>query len=775
MLKKNFRLNIPAAALNAQAASNTELRPFVSPAYEDVPIWNILPSYQLYELTFSKNVDTEAENFQTEPPLYEVASPLTSLHEHGSYFPETAASVSPSGSYSSSNGSVDESAMPPLFMPNGSSGSPDEPSHIPDAHFANNASSGSMGLNGLNGANAASARPAVSRGASFSTWENSILANAHLLGRLSDIDKVKAEKIQLQIFFTSAPGACGRETTSYDPGNKEFLQGDQIHGYVLLENLNKVPVLFDMFSVVFEGRVSVNVVESDTRLKPVVFYKFLNMFDYSASWTPAYFDRVDNKIDPRDGTHVQFNVKALEPGVKYKRFFNFTVPDCLLDCACESHQIPRHCQLLPSLGLDRKSFLQRLRQQRDGHLTPKKSGHSPGPYMHSGENSSSEHLGRKAPINPMVRDFSFPDTSINYCVEARLVGKKSAYQKSGLPGADEFIIVKENGVSMRIVPKEMGYLNEDDTLINRRFESFCLDVERIISRGHKLEKGMVVEPTRRSSTVKQVYGGHSGADRFASSNFEVLMPYKKKSLTQNPKVVGMLRAHFSREERIIPYSSPTTYLPVSNFPQKQAPQFIFPLSLEYTSREDPKSSRPPEIKALSAKIVTCTVRSNKYPIPVELSQKMKFDNSLMLKDEFEKNVVEKFGKHLQELSKLIAKHGHHKLGLDHQLMMDIKCLANLQVKNDCLKIGADFIGEVPKWSNADEKGTYYNLFKVKLNFSGLNTKDHSKQVPEHMRGSLCLIPSFESCIVARFYFALVELKLGNGDTLPMKVPIKIQR
>lgn len=795
MLKKNFRLNIPTAALNAQAASNTELRPFVSPAYENVPIWNILPSYQLYELTFSKNVDTEAENFQTEPPLYEVASPLASLHDHGSYFPETAATVSPSASFSSSNGSIDESAMPPLFMPSSSHSSPDEHQHRLDAtldatNTTNNSngpshgfggltgSSGTnspSGYNGASGTNGPIARPAVSRGASFSTWENSILANAHLLGRLSDIDKIKADKIQLLIHFTSAPGACGIETTSYDPGNKEFLQGDQIHGYVLLENLNKVPVLFDMFSVVFEGRVSVNVVESDTRLKPVVFYKFLNMFDYSASWAPAYFDRVDNKIDPRDGTHVQFNVKALEPGVKYKRFFNFTVPDCLLDSACESHQIPRHCQLLPSLGLDRKSFLQRLRQQRDGHLPPKKSGHSPGPYIHASENSSSENLGRKAPINPLVRDFSFPDTSINYCVEARLVGKKSAYQRSGLPGADEFIIVKENGVSMRIVPKEMGYLNEDDTLINRRFESFCLDVERIISRGHKLEKGIVIEPTRRSSTVKQVYGSHTGADRFASSNFEVLMPYKKKSLTQNPKVVGMLRAHFSREERIIPYSSPTTYLPVNGLPQRQVPLFILPLSLEYSSSEDPKSSRPPEIKALSAKIVTCTVRSNKYPIPVELSQKMKFDNSLMLKDEFEKNVVEKFSKHLQELSKLIAKHGHHKLGLDHQLMMDIKCLANLHVKNDCLKIGADFTGEIPKWSNADEKGTYYNLFKVKLNFSGLNTKDHSKQVPEHMRGSLCLIPSFESCIVARFYFALVELKLGNGDTLPMKVPIKIQR
>lgn len=736
MLKKGFRLNIPAAALNANASnSNTELRPFVSPAYEDVPIWNILPSYQLYELTFCKNVDTEAEDFPYEPPTYEIASPSGSDHESGSYFPHTAVPMSSTGSVSSSNSSAEELA---------------EPQPLPGRP------------------------PPLTRGPSFSTWENSILANAHRLARLGDFDRLRADKIQVQIFFTATPGSCSREPTSYDPLNKEFLQGDSIHGYVLLENLNPKPVPFDMFLVVFEGRVSVNIVESDSKLKPVVFYKFLNMFDYSASWTPAYFDRVDNKIDPRDGTHLQFSVKALEPGVKYKRFFNFTVPDCLLDCACESHQIPSHCQLLPTLGLDRMTFLQRLRQQRDGHLTPKKSGHSPGPYMHPSENSSSEHVSRKPPMTPLVRDFSFPDTSINYCVETRLVAKRSAYQNAGLPGSDEFIIVKEAGSSLRVVPKEMNFVQDDDTLMERRFESFCSTVERIISRGHKLDNGLSIAPTRRSSTAKQVYGDKGLFNTPSSNNFEVLMPYKKKSLTQNPKVVGMVRALFSREEKILLYKSPVKFASVSSSSNKNKTQFILPISMEYKCKEDPRNSRPPEIKGVSAKIVACTVRSNKYPIPVELSQKMKFNNSLMLKDEFEKNVVEKFQKYLQELSKLIAKHGHTKLDIDQQLMMDVKCLANLHVKNDCLKISAEYTGGLPKWSNYDQSETCHNLFKVLVDISSLAAKDTSKQLPENMRGSLGLVPSFESCIVARFYYALIELKMGNGDVLPLKVPVKIQ-
>lgn len=729
MLKKSFRLSIPASVLKANAASNTEFLPLVSLAYEDVPIWNILPSYQLYELTFLKNIDAEAENFATEPPNYEVASTSGSENNSGSYFPEMTRLTLLSDSNSSTEEVTD---FPPVRLPVGSLST------------------------------------------SFSTWENSILAKAHLLGHLGDIDKIKAERIQIQLFLTIGPGSCGREQPTYDPLNKEFRQGDKIHGYVLLENYNKVPVPFEMFLVLFEGRVSVNSMESDSRLKPVVFYKFLNMFDYSASWTPAYFNGVDSKTDPRDGTSVQFNVKALEPGIRYKRFFNFTVPDRLLDCSCESHQIPRHCQLPPSFGLDRKMFLQRLRQQRDGHLSPKKSGSAPGLYIHPNQLPSGEHIARRPPLAPIVRDFCFLDTSISYCVEARLVGKRSKYQKSCLPGSDEFIIVKENSVPVRVVPEEIGLLPEEDALIDRRFEGFCADVERVISRGNRLDSVATAPPTRRPSTVKQVYGSNNAADRNISGNFEVLMPYKKKSLTQTPKVVGMLLACFSREERIVRYNSPANFIPLSGSVKASPSLFVLPVSLEYCSREDLKSQRPPEIKGVMAKIVACTIRSHKYRIPVEFSQKLKFDNSLVLKDEFEKNVVEKFAKYLQELSQLIAKHGYTKLQANRQLMMDVKCLANLQVKNDCLKIGAEYTGRLPKWSYADSTGTCHNLFEVKVNFSAFSSDETLKQLPENMRGSLALVPSFESCIVARFYYALVELKLANGDTLPLKVPVKVQ-
>ncbi|RKP29755.1 hypothetical protein METBISCDRAFT_17850 [Metschnikowia bicuspidata] len=671
MFRETFKKKIQPPALNANPLSEPLV--LVFSAYEDVPIGNILPSYQLYELTFSKAVYPDADDYASEPPTYEDASPAPGTPR----------------------------AAPP------------EPSFI--------------------------------------TWENSILANAHRLDRFSDLGKTKAAKVQVQIAFTMHACTRGREPVHCDPLYRVFLQGDSIHGYVLLENHNSTPVLFDMFLVVFEGRVSVNLMEGDAKLRPVVFYKFLNMFDYAASWTPAYFDRLSSEVDARDGTHVLFSSQSLRPGVKYKRFFNFTVPDRLLDCVCGSHLIPRHCQLLPTLGLDRKTFL------------------------HT-EMTSADHA-HKPSVKPMIHDFGFPGTSISYCVEALLVGKRSAYQKLLLPGTDEYVVIKEASAPVRVISRDMHFMDDDDSAIDRRFESLCTHIERILSRGRRLDSGVTVDFMRSRSISKHVYRDEKPAQKPAGADFEVLMPYKKKSLT-NPKVMGMLCARFSRQENVVYFVPPIKF--VAAGPQR-APTTLLavPFSLKYTTSEDPKNAHPPDIKGFSAKLVVCTVRSNKYPIPVEFSQKMKFDNTLHLKDDFEKNVVHRFGEYLQELSGLISRHGLAQLNVDQQLLMDIKCLANLQVKSDRIKIGAECTGGAPQWQNGSLKGaqngSFRSHFRVELNLAALSGKESFKTSLEDMRGSFCLVPSFESCHLARFYFVCVELKLLNGDTFPLKIPIRIQR
>ena len=38
-----------------------------------------------------------------------------------------------------------------------------------------------------------------------------------------------------------------------DPSNREFKQGDYLHGYVTIRNTSDQPIPFDMVYVVFEG------------------------------------------------------------------------------------------------------------------------------------------------------------------------------------------------------------------------------------------------------------------------------------------------------------------------------------------------------------------------------------------------------------------------------------------------------------------------------------------------------------------------------------------
>ena len=745
MLRETFKKKIQPLALNANPLSEPLV--LVLPGKEDAPIGNILPSYQLYELIFCKAVCPEEDDDDvSEPPRYEDASPALSSSNSGSYFPQAIPMTQDSHSNEHEPGLAGLETFPSSI----------------------GQSPGTPG--------AGRVEP------SFITWENTILANTHRLDRFSDLGMTKAAKVKVQIAFTRDACTRGREPVHCDPLHRVFLQGDSIHGYVLLENHNSTPVLFDLFLVVFEGRLSVNLMEGDAKLRPVVFYKFLNMFDYAASWTPAHFDRLYSEVDVRDGTHVLFTSKSLRPGVKYKRFFNFTVPDRLLDCVCGSHLIPRHCQLLPTLGLDRKTFFPTFRPLHDGLLKHSRTGSYSAPNLNTSETTPADHA-HKSSVKPMIKDFGFPGTSISYCVEALLVGKRSAYQKLLLPGTDEYVVIKEASAPVRVTSREMHMEDdeEDDSAIDRRFKSLCNHIERILSRGRRLDSGATGDFKRTKSMSERVTREEKAAQKPAGADFEVLMPCKKKSLT-NPKVLGMLCARFSRQENVVYVVPPTKF--VASGPQR-APTTLLavPFSLKYTTSEDPKNAHPPDIKGFSAKLVVCTVRSNKFPIPVEFSQNMKFENTLLLKDDFEKNVVHRFGKYLQELNGLISKHGLAQLDVDQQLLMDIKCLANLRVKSDRIKIGAECTGGAPQWQNGSLKGaqngSFRSHFRVELNLAALSGKDSSKASPskaslEDMRGSFCLVPSFESCHLVRFYYVCVELKLLNGDTFPLKIPIRIQ-
>lgn len=714
----------PGSRKNKGPSALTDMHPLKSPSFEDVPLWNILPSYELYLSTFSKSVNPLSEDYVAEPPTYEEPSPVLSEldNEYTDYF----------GQRPSSSGSQNAVAI--------------------------------------------------------TRWENTIAANTHRLKRLATLNKSLADSLKIQIVLTRSPGMKDRPPVIYDSLLIEYTQGDSIHGFVTVCNTHSEPITFDVFSVIFEGRIAVNSNEGESGLKPIVFYKFLNMFDFSASWTPANFEAQSSDllemIDSIDGSNLFFpRERYLVPGMVYKKFFNFTIPEKLLDSACEVHDVPAHCNLIPSIGLDKDVFLLRLRQMRLTPKKPEKASFSMAPTPST--KGPPIQPPKKPAANVIVKDFCFLDTSISYSVEARMIGKLSSYGKGMAVSTDEFIMLKEASSPLRIVPRPQEDESNSESVARKHYEAFRRTIEKTIDLGRRLDEGRADAklPQRRSSVVKQTYQNGT-ASAFTKpqdpETYEVHLPYKKKTLTQPVKVAGMVKATFSRREHVAEYIMPFSYKPLVPGAPKGAPnalnQIRVPVSLQFKSSEA-KGCRPPEIKSVTGKLMICTVRTKKYPIPLQLTQDMKFQNSLAHNDSIDRYVSAPFSKYLSELTKYIGKYGHEVMNVNQQTIMDVKSLAHLELKTNSLKLDSLVVktaSGLAHWQESNgDWGEFLKQLDLQFDFRSLYPKD-SKSLSDEMRTALSLVPSFESCLMCRYYYIHIDIKLYNGDTLPIRVPLVLR-
>lgn len=394
----NFHIDLPVNAME-----QNQLQPLVSPAYEDLPVWNILPSYQLYESTFSKTISPTEEDLRYNPPNYEHSSPELEI-SYGRFFGDR-------------------------------------------------------------------------NGPEFPLWDNSILGNIQKLKKLEDFTPKRNSGLKIEIHITDGSARNGTPGKEIDVLSYEYQQGDIIQGYVLTENITKENISFDMFSVILEGKVTVMGDQNDSK-RAVIFYKFLNMFDYFASWSPADLNEDPNavKIDPVDGTTLQFPMeKYFAPGVVYKKYFNFKLPERLLECACDS-SIQRHCEMVPSIGLDRDQFMQNVKRLRQRNLVKQKGagGNSTvgsvaaefsfGP---SKSNTIQQDKSKKPTnsLNERVKDLSFSDTAISYSVEARVIGRTSQFIDLKPEEKDEFLLMEECSCYLRMIPRELlNYQIEPEVL-----------------------------------------------------------------------------------------------------------------------------------------------------------------------------------------------------------------------------------------------------------------------------------------------------------------------
>lgn len=268
---------------------------------------------------------------------------------------------------------------------------------------------------------------------------------------------------------------------------KEYTSGEVIHGYCVIDNKSAQRLKFEMFYVTLEGYISV----TDKQKGKRTVKRFLRMVDLSASWSYTHVDVssgvkvIPGDIDFDDAVLGLNNNRVLEPGRKYKKFFMFKLPHQLLDVTCKQEQFS-HCLLPPSFGIDRF--------RNGGRFAGVKINNILG----------CGHMGIKgSPI--LTYDMAGEPLSINYTIDAKLVGKDKKTQKLN--------IMREHQYHLRVIP--FGFcspvigerlssrqLNDLTALVQDRLDA----LERVFERLSKEEAITAVDihGTDISGTVNDI-------------------------------------------------------------------------------------------------------------------------------------------------------------------------------------------------------------------------------------------------------------------------------
>lgn len=738
-------------------------------SHEDDKLVNsILPSYHMFQATIRRKMVPQEENFKEDPPTYEM-SPLHS----GGITPVPSGLQSPQS----------EGAYNAFPFPVPDSDDDDETFNQRSADL----------------------------------WEQTVLANVHKLDQLGEKNHV-SKNLCVEVHITSAVCQKGIKPDIIDISDNEFKQGDFIHGYITIKNTSSEPIPFDMVYVVLEGELAVvqaNRGPGEPYYHPTVF-KFLNMLDLFALWSYANIDRLatDNgdphdwcngETDPYDNTVLSIDVKRLfQPGVTYKRFFSFRLPDKLLDDNCEIHSLDVHCQPPPTIGSPRSLNVYSRAKPETG--------------------------------DPKLKDFSLIDTFASYKVAARVIGRASQYLNRITN--DRYILAADVNLPFRVIPfsARPDYREQWNQQIRAQFKAFVEMVEERIQYGkrvlrsrddenslrsisnnstsslasaltpissalHPVRLGLDVEKLRQLYHVSEsMTGKGSSVKRDEAAVYLHLSPYKKKSFTGTSKVLGVLSLSTPKTDYTISYVPPPRY---RNPLQQYETKVRIPLDLTYSCEKSAGHQTPPEPKKITCELVVLTARSKKHYIPIELNHDMCFReqvvDSLDSKshgeeyDNLDNIVIRPFNEYYNTIVKLIKKIGFESddFRVETQLFKDIKSLAMLQTKIINLVVPDVSITsstekskgfyELPSnvpWVQGESAHSKYNVFNKNIELLVDVDSCHMKGTTPPPPGKsafdyICLVPDFQQCLMVRFYYFRISVKYGNGLVQLVNVPVLV--
>lgn len=501
---------------------------------------------------------------------------------------------------------------------------------------------------------------------------------------------------------------------------KEYTSGDIIHGFCVIENKSTQPLPFEMFYVTLEGYTSL----IDKQMGKRTLKRFLRMVDLSASWSYSDIQLstgvkvVFGDVDYDDCVLGLNNNRILEPGVKYKKFFMFKLPNQLLDVTCKQEQFS-HCLLPPSFGIDKF----RNHGKYGGIKVNNVLGFG--------------HLGIKgSPI--MTADMVDDKLSINYTVDARIVGKDKKTQKLN--------IMREVDYNIRIIPFAFSCPILGEQSVERQLSALKKDVEkrvvaleRIFARLESNEpiKGSDVRGTDIAGTVddasqvdesellcckldqlqlernisrsnhdseknpkdflantKQIETQFSYRIRSKSSSglksgiFTNLLGGSPSTASKNEQAkekvsrAGLIVLTAKIPEQALPYRSPSLLRKSNKFEDKshhdqenwlqllelvpsELKQALDHLDIELTciQSNNSKPGSPPEIQSITTELLCITAKSdNSIPIKLDTELLMNNDKLMEMKETFSElkskihGLNKKFDENMTKLNELYNMH-----------------------------------------------------------------------------------------------------------------------
>lgn len=697
-----------------------------APEYEedDDLLINILPSYQMYQSTISRPLTYDTVDSQ--PPTYIPSNP------------QTPADVTPSLTPAILTTSTVVNTPESILSPQNSelNGYFNIPSLLP----------------------VASAEDGLSDPTTvYTRWEDSLLANTDKLKYLPKLGVKDAKKLKIEIVFTEKVGKVGHAPKIISPESIELGQSEYLYGFVMITNESDYNILFDMFSVVFEGIVSI-----DTDSSNKFSYRFLNMFDFNASWSDAKLDRFksdhydpalgsSHEVDPIDGAYFELNQhKVFLPRAKYKKFFAFKLPEKTLDHNCP-HGLVKHLQVLPSTGLSSEEIISNLKRR----------------VYH---NDQSVNTDRK----PNSSDLSFGDSNISYSVNARIIGRACDYSCLGFNStSEEYVIVNQMQTFVKVRPHDHPLFQLNRKMIHQEalllYANKVGEIEEAIQTFKSLGSTVNLQPVHSSNTelnkLKQTYFCQSADENQKRSNtYEVLTAYKSKTVFAS-KLVGILTLATPKEEY---YIKPKTHTRIDQLTPGPSTQVNIPLKISFVFSNH---GTLPHFDGISTELMVLTIKS-KLPIPIVIHQDMCYENNSKPNDDFNHLVVQRFQRYAKEISEIFKVCDRRDFDISNETIRDIKCYANLKSHTVQLKVmkpkindNETNVNDIP-WIDEGSK-----KFSKQLN---LQVDIANAVMGKHMSSNFKLLPDFQNCYMARVYAIQVNLKYGHKEKLSLKVPLVLQ-